>query len=203
VGNHEYETPGAAGYYDYFNGPGVATGRAGDRTKGYYSYDIGTWHLVALNSNCSVVSCSAGSAQETWLKNDLAAHPNKCTLAYWHHPLFNSGYTGNAPSTGPLWNALYAAGAELVMNGHSHSYERFAPMNAGGKVDAANGVREFVVGTGGEDHHALGTIQPNSEVRDTSTFGALLLTLGATSYSWRFVGAPGGSFSDSGSQACH
>jgi hypothetical protein len=203
-GNHEYGTAGAAGYFDYFNGVGQATGRAGERGKGYYSFDVGSWHLIALNSNCaSVGGCAAGSPQESWLRSDLAAHPDACTLAYWHHPRFNSGYTGNTTSTGPLWDALYAAGADVVLNGHSHDYERFAPQNPSAGADPARGIREFVVGTGGEDHHSLGTIQPNSQVRNVDTFGILRLTLRAGSYTWQFVPEAAGTFTDAGSQSCH
>ncbi len=203
AGNHEYETPAAAGYFDYYNGAGRSTGLAGDRSKGYYSFDVGAWHLIALNSNCTYVGCGAGSPQERWLKADMAAHPNRCTLAYWHHPRFNSGYTGNAPSTGPLWQDLYTGGADVVLNGHSHEYERFAPQTPSAQADPTRGIREFVVGTGGEDHHALGTVQPNSQVRNIDTFGVLRLTLSATSYSWNFVSEAGGAFTDSGNQSCH
>src|SRR6267378_3063079 len=129
VGNHEYQTSGATGYFDYFNGVGNQTGRAGDRSNGYYSFDIGTWHLISLNSNdqCTIVSCSAGSPQETWLKADLAAHPNYCTLAYWHHPSFNSGNGGNLTAMQPLLTDLYNADADVILGGHAHHYERFAP----------------------------------------------------------------------------
>lgn len=203
VGNHEYHTPGAAGYFDYFDGVGRATGPAGDRTKGYYSFDVGAWHLVALNSNCSFVACAAGSAQEQWLKRDLAAHPNRCTLAYWHHPRFSSGSAGNAPSTGPLWQDLYSAGADVALGGHSHSYERFAPQTPSATPDPVRGVRQFVVGSGGKSHYPLGTVQPNSEVRNFDTFGVLRLTLRPTGYDWRFVPEAGARFTDSGSQSCH
>ncbi len=203
LGNHEYGTAGAGGYFDYFNGTGQATGRAGDRGRGYYSYDIGAWHLIALNSNCSLVPCGAGSAQEQWLRADLAANPKTCTLAYWHHPRFSSGYTNNTPAVDPLWQDLYTAGADVVLGGHAHEYERFAPQNPAGQADLARGIREFVVGTGGEDHHALGTIKANSEVRNVDTFGVMRLTLSATGYSWKFVPEAGRTFTDSGSASCH
>jgi hypothetical protein len=198
VGNHEYRTAGAAGYYDYF---GAA---AGDRTKGYYSYELGDWHIVVLNSNCAIVSCTAGSVQEQWLRADLAAHPTACTLAYFHHPRFNSGAShGNNTAVQPLWQALYDAGAELVLNGHEHLYERFAPQTPAGAADATRGIRQFTVGTGGRGLYSIGTVKPNSEVRNNRTFGVLKLTLGATSYAWEFVPVAGSSFTDSGTASCH
>jgi hypothetical protein len=202
-GNHEYQTTGAAGYFDYFNGQGATSGAAGSRGQGWYSFDVGTWHLIAVNSNCdSVGGCSSASAQYKWLKADLAAHPNRCTLAYWHHPRFNSGWNGNATNMSAIWSALYGAGVEIVLNGHSHGYERFAPQDANGAANA-NGVREFVVGSGGEDHHSLIQLQRNSQVRDYSTFGVLRLTLKAGSFTWRFMPEAGAGFTDSGSQSCH
>jgi hypothetical protein len=203
-GNHEYKTSGAAGYFDYFNGPGNATGRAGDRTKGYYSFNIGAWHLVALNSECSEVGgCGPGSAQEQWLRQDLARHRRACTLAYWHHPRFSSGNHGNSESTDGLWRALWQAGAEIVLSGHSHDYERFAPQNPSAQHDPAHGIREFVVGTGGKDLKGFETLQPNSEVRNAVTFGVLALRLRAGSYRWQFLPVAGSSFADSGSGTCH
>lgn len=195
-GNHEYNTANAAGYYQYFGA------LAGDPAKGYYSFDIGTWHLVALNSNCSVVSCAAGSVQEQWLRADLAAHANACTLAYWHHPRFSSGNHGNNTSVAPLYQALYDGNADLVLGGHDHDYERFAPQDPSAVADAARGIRELVVGTGGRSHYAFGTIRANSQVRDSTSFGILELTLHPTGYDWRFLPAVG-SFTDSGSGACH
>ncbi len=144
VGNHEYGTPGAAGYFAYF---GAAAGEAG---KGWYSYDLGAWHVVALNSNCSLVGCQAGSEQEQWLRADLAANGARCTVAYMHHPRFSSGNVhGGSSAVDPLWRALEADGAELVLAGHDHDYERFAPQTASGALDVERGVRQFVVGTGG------------------------------------------------------
>jgi hypothetical protein len=196
VGNHEYLTAGASGYYNYF---GVA---AGDRTKGYYSYDIGAWHIIALNSNCSQVGgCGAGSPQEQWLKADLAAHPTMCTLAYWHHPRFSSGQHGSSTSYDAFWRALYAAGAEIALSGHDHDYERFAPQNPSGAADP-NGIQQFVVGTGGKNHYQFMSIQPNSVVRNPDTYGILKLTLHATSYDWQFVPEPGKTFTDSGTMNC-
>jgi acid phosphatase type 7 len=203
-GNHEYKTSGAAGYFDYFNGPGNAGGRAGDRTKGYYSHDVGAWHLVALNSECSEVGgCGPGSAQEQWLRQDLARHPRACTLAYWHHPRFSSGNHGNSESTHGLWQALWEAGAEIVLSGHSHDYERFAPQNPSALHDPGHGIREFVVGTGGKNLTSFETLQPNSEARNAVTFGVLALTLRPGSYRWQFLPVAGSSFTDSGSGTCH
>ena len=196
VGNHEYLTAGASGYFNYF---GAA---AGNSSKGYYSFDIGAWHIIALNSNCSQVGgCGVGSPQEQWLKADLAAHPNMCTLAYWHHPRFSSGQHGSNTSYGAFWNALYAAGAELVLSGHDHDYERFAPQSPSGAADP-NGIQQFVVGTGGKNHYQFMSIQPNSVVRNPDTYGILKLTLHATSYDWQFVPEPGKTFTDSGTRNC-
>jgi acid phosphatase type 7 len=202
LGNHE--TGGATGYFDYFNGPGVSDGPAGPRGKGYYSFDLGTWHLVALNSNCSSVSCSAGSEQESWLRADLAAHPANCTLAYWHHARYSSGHDGSNAFMQPLWEALQDAQAELLLSGHSHDYERFAPLDRDGAVDQAGGIRQFVVGTGGAFFTGgLGSLAPHSEVAQNDTFGVLKLTLRPTSYDWQFVPEAGGTFTDAGSELCH
>jgi hypothetical protein len=198
VGNHEYGTAGAAGYFDYF-GPA-----AGDRTKGYYSFDIGSWHLIALNSNCAQVSgCGAGSPQERWLRSDLAAHQATCTLAYFHHARFSSGPHGNNSSVQPLWQALYEADADVVLSGHDHDYERFAPQDPAGNADSARGIREFVVGTGGKSHYALTARKANSELFNGDTYGVLKLTLRDGAYDWKFVPEAAGSFTDSGSDACH
>jgi len=204
LGNHEYNTSGAAGYFDYFNGVGSTSGPAGDRGKGYYSFDVGTWHIVSLNSECTQVGgCAVGSPQEQWLKADLAAHPATCTLAYWHRPLFNSGFTGTDNEMLPIWQDLYAANADVVLNGHAHDYERFAPQTPSGAPDSARGIREFVSGTGGEDHHSMASPMANSEVRENATFGILRLTLRPTGYDWHWVPEAGGSFTDSGSGTCH
>jgi hypothetical protein len=196
-GNHDYYTPGARGYYSYF---GAA---AGDPATGYYSYDLGTWHIVVLNSNCAAVGgCGAGSAQERWLRADLAAHPTTCTLAYWHHPRFSSGGHGNTVAVQAIWQALYDAGADVVLNGHDHTYERFAPQTPTGIRDEARGMREFVVGTGGRSHYPITTPIANSEVHNTDTFGVLKMTLHPTSYAWEFVPVAGSTFTDQGSAAC-
>jgi hypothetical protein len=199
VGNHEYNTAGASGYYNYF---GAAAGGA---SKGYYSYDLGAWHIVALNSMCeNVGGCGASSPMVTWLKGDLADNPSSCTLAYWHHPVFSSGSEhGNDPKMIPSWDALYAAGADVVLSGHDHDYERFAPQTSSGVADPARGIREFVVGTGGRSHYAFGTIRTNSQARNSDTNGVLKLTLHAASYDWQFVPEAGKTFTDSGSGSCH
>jgi chitodextrinase len=202
IGNHE---PGSAtDYFDYFNGVGVNDGPAGERGKAYYSFDVGSWHVIALNSNCSTVACNAGSPQEQWLRADLAAHPSACTLAFWHHPRFSSGHDGDNTFTQPFWKALYDADADVVLVGHSHDYERFAPQDANGNRDTTRGIRQFVVGTGGAFFTGISTAKPNSEVRQNNTYGVLKLTLHPTSYDWQFVPASGPTnFTDSGSEACH
>src|SRR6266540_1423966 len=196
-GNHEYQTSGAAAYYDYF---GAA---AGDPSKGYYSYDLGAWHVVALNSNCSAVSCSAGSTQEQWLRQDLAAHPAACTLAYWHHPRFSSGHNGNATTMSAIWNALHDLGADVVLAGHDHGYQRLGPLDKSGKL-AANGMLELVVGTGGAElNNAFSGSKPsNVIVRNGTTFGVVKLTLRDAGYDWQFVPVPGQTFTDAGSARC-
>ena len=197
LGNHEYGTAGAAPYFAYF---GAA---AGDPTKGYYSLDLGTWHVVVLNSNCTLVSCAAGSAQETWLRADLVAHPAACTIALWHHPQFSSGYHGADPSTRPFWDALYAAGAEIILNGHEHDYERFAP-----QTPAVRPTRASVSGSSSwaRAGRRSGSSRPtaaNSEVKDATSWGVLKLTLHASSYDYVFVPIAGDAFTDSGSGSCH
>ena len=185
--------------YDYF---GTA---AGERDKGYYSYDLGDWHIISLNSMCeNVGGCGATSPMVSWLKEDLAANAShKCTLAYFHHPLFSSGDHGNQTKMKPTWDALYAANADVVVNGHDHSYERFAPQNPCGAADSARGIREFVVGTGGAGLRPFATIKANSEKRNADTHGVLKLTLNPTSYDWQFVPVAGKTFTDSGSTSCH
>jgi acid phosphatase type 7 len=198
TGNHDYHTAGAAGYFGYFGSI------AGDATKGYYSYDLGTWHIVVLNSNCTEVGgCDAGSVQEQWLRADLAAHPATCTLAYWHHARFSSGRYTDDPRTQALWQALYEAGAEIVLTGHDHNYQRYAPLDAAGARDDARGIREFVLGTGGAGHYGLGTPSINLEKADSNTFGILQLTLLPTGYNWQFIPVAGQSFTDMGSGVCH
>lgn len=196
-GNHEYGTSGAAGYYTYF---GAA---AGDPTKGYYSYDIGTlWHVVVLNSNCTIVSCAAGSTQEQWLRADLAAATDRpCVLAAWHHPRFTSSTSHtNDPAVAPFWDALQDFDADLVLNGHVHNYERFDVQLPSGVADRA-GIRQIVVGTGGKSQYGFAAAQPNSLVRFRS-FGYLKMVLGDLNYSWQFIDEAGNVL-DSGTSACH
>jgi hypothetical protein len=198
-GNHEFHSAGASPYFDYF---GAA---AGNPKTGYYSYELGTWHIIVLNSECKDAGgCEPGSPQEKWLRSDLAAHPAACTLAYWHKPLFSSGGThGNDLTVKPLFQALYDANAEVVVAGHDHDYERFAPQAPDGTADAKRGIREFVVGTGGKNHRPFSEPKPNSEVRDATAFGVLKLTLKPKSYDWQFIPEAGKSFTDSGSGTCH
>ena len=203
LGNHEYTHRSASGYFKYWGA------KAGPPGKGYYSYELGDWHIVVLNTNCGVKDlggCGAGSPQETWLKEDLAKHPSACILAYGHHALFSSGvFKRHAvdPELKPLWEDLYAAHADLVLAGHEHSYERFAPQDPEGKADPANGIREIVAGTGGRSHDLLGFATPNSEIRNWETFGVLKLTLAPGKYTWEFIPEEGKSFHDSGSGVCH
>jgi hypothetical protein len=197
-GNHEYTRPGADGYYEYF-GPA-----AGERGVGYYSYDLGEWHIIALNSNCAVVSCAAGSPQYVWLEHDLASHPARCTLAYFHHPRFSSGRRyGSTLATRPFWELLYKYGADVVISGHEHNYERFAPQTPDGVLDHARGIREFVVGTGGALPYGFAAPIANSEVRETGSFGVLKLVLHRNSYQWQFIAVPGDRFTDAGWDLCH
>jgi acid phosphatase type 7 len=193
TGNHEYQTANAQGYFDYFGSQAPAP---------YYSFNLGSWHLIALGSSAGI-SNSAGSAEEVWLRNDLAANTKPCILAYWHEPRFTSG-TVHSSSTSwiPVWRALYSAGADLVLNGHVHNYERFAPQNPDGMVDPSGPV-EIVAGTGGVSHYASGSPIANSVVRNSTTYGVLKLTLHASSYDFQFVPVPGGTFTDSGSGTCH
>jgi hypothetical protein len=199
VGNHEYATSGASGYFNYFGSA------AGDPSKGYYSYNLGEWHVVALNSMCEKVGgCGKESPMVTWLKDDLRTNADKgCTLAYFHHPLFSSGPHGNHAKMRPTWRALYRANAEVIISAHDHVYERFAPQTPDGVADSTSGIREFVVGTGGRSHYSFGTIKANSEVRNSDTFGVLKLTLHPRSYDWQFVPVAGQTFTDSGTTLCH
>jgi calcineurin-like phosphoesterase family protein len=199
VGNHDYLTAGASGYFGYFGA------LAGERGKGYYSFDAGGWHFVALNSQCSAVGgCGPGSPQYEWLRADLAASTAACTAAYWHHPRFSAGKYSNDPDYQPFWELLYADGAEVALAGHDHSYQRYAPMTPDGLRDDARGIREFVVGTGGKNHYAVSSSTvPNREVAEGSTFGVLKLTLRADGYDWAFVPEAGETFTDAGSGVCH
>ena len=188
-GNHEYKTDNASGYFEYFN-----------TIPEYYAYDLGTWRIYALNSEIDV---SESSSQMTWLREDLAANPAQCVLAYWHQPRWSSGsHHGSDEDYRALWQLLYEAGAELVLNGHEHHYERFAEMNAEGAV-VSPGLREIVIGTGGRDLYEFGTALPGSEVRNGATYGVLKVTLNADGYDWEFIPIAGSTFTDSGSTSCH
>jgi hypothetical protein len=194
VGNHEYQTPNATGYYEYFGA------KAGDPAKGYYSYDLGAWHIVVLNSN---IAHDAGSPQLAWLRADLEANRRACTLAYWHHPRFSSGNHGNDSRESAIWEVLFAYDADVILNGHEHNYERFAPQTPAGIADNARGIRAFIVGTGGTLLRPVGTPKANSEVFNSTSHGILKLSLSADSYGWQFLPIAGQSVNDSGSGACH
>jgi hypothetical protein len=212
VGNHEYKAscsntpPGAAGYYTYFGAAASPLDtNCTSNCRGYYSFDLGSWHIVVLNSECAQVGgCQAGSTQEQWLAADLAAHPAACTLAYWHRPYYTSGWSLGDSEMRDIWTDLYNAHADLVLNGHDHDYERFLPQDANGAYDPTQGITEIVVGTGGDSHGGFDGHAANSVVRDATTYGVLQLTLHANSYSWQFVGdGQSGTFTDSGSASCH
>jgi LysM repeat protein len=200
IGNHEYGAGNPIGYFTYFGDaatplePGCT-----NECKGYYSFDIGAWHLIALNSE---IAAHAGSDQEQWLRADLAAHPTTCTLAYWHRPRFSSGDHGNNPQLHDLWQALYDYGADVVLTGHDHNYERFAPQNPHAQPDPGRGIRQFVVGTGGATLRDFTFIQPNSEARNSETWGVLKMTLHPTSYDWEFIPIARQTFRDASSDSC-
>lgn len=206
VGNHEYESSSvAAGYFNYFNGIGQSTGRAGPTGLGYYSFNLGQWHIIALNSNCNFIRCDIQSPQAQWLRNDLQAHQGAaCTLAMWHHPRYTSGYdTTIGQWVNALFQILYDHHVDIVLSGHSHDYERFSPQNNNGQADIM-GVRQFVVGTGGKEYTSWGKTQPNSEARQNDHFGVLKLTLHSTSYDWQFMPIAGSDYTDTGyNQPCH
>jgi len=189
-GNHDYHVSGATAYYSYF---GSAAGTAG---KGYYGYTLGTWRLYSLNSEANI------SAETSWLKSDIIAHPTTCILAYWHKPLFSSGHHGNITAMKGVYTVLYNARADVVLNGHDHEYERFAKQTPDGIASSA-GIREFVVGTGGTGLYPFNAPKPNSQVRYNGGHGVLRLTLSAASYTWKFLSIAGKTFTDGGSGACH
>jgi hypothetical protein len=196
-GNHDYYTPAATGYFGYFGD------RAGDPGEGWYAFDLGGWHIVALNSNCDLIGgCGEGSLQLAWLRADLAASDATCTLAMMHHPRFSSGGHGDDADVTPLWQALYADGAELVLSGHDHTYERFAPQAPDGRVDPAGGIVQFVVGTGGAPVRGFERTEPNSVARISGEHGVLSLTLRPDGYDWAFVPVAGGA-TDAGRASCH
>ena len=198
-GNHDYESKSAAPYFSYFGT------QAGPPGKGYYAYDLAGWRVYSLNSNCSSIGgCGEGSPEYKWLVADLRLNPRECVAAYWHHPRFSSGSHGNYARMQPIWKALYNAGAELVLVGHDHDYERFAPLDATGNPDAGHGIREFVVGTGGKSHYRFGkSILATSQVRNDDTFGVLRVTLHPDAYDWQFMPVAGANFTDAGTTPCH
>jgi hypothetical protein len=198
-GNHEYATPGATGYFRYF---GPAAGEAG---KGYYSYNLGSWHIVVLNSNCAHVEggCGEQSPQVAWLRADLAAHPRLCTLAYWHDPRWSSGTQRSQRQVDVFWRILSESGADLILSASHHAFERFAPQNADGVADPVRGMRAFVIGTGGASLGRFRSPVPNSEVRESETHGVLKVALAPNGYAWEFLPGVGERFTDSGTGACH
>jgi hypothetical protein len=188
-GNHDYRTAQAAAYYKYFGS------LAGPSGRGWYTYRLGAWRIYSLNSERNIAQ------QAAWLQQQLAATPSKCVLAYWHRPLYTSGRNPGESSVRPLFDVLYKARAEVVLSGHNHNYERFAPQDADGRAKAA-GIRQFVVGTGGAPLEAFVTVQPNSQVRRADMWGVLKLRLYQDSYSWEFLPVGGGERLDSGSGVC-
>jgi hypothetical protein len=192
-GNHEYETPGAQPYYQYFGS------NAGPPGLGYYSYDRAGWHIISLNSEAPA---SAGSAQMSWLRADLTTNRALCTIAYWHHPVFSSGQNGPQQRMRDVWRVLYDAGVEVVINGHDHSYERFAPMDGEGRADADHGIRQFIVGTGGAPLYPFNVPRPNSE-RRSSAHGVLKITIQGAEYAWEFLPVFDAAAADSGRGVCH
>lgn len=197
VGNHEYAQPNAPGYFEYF---GRAAGAPGE---GWYSYDLAGWHVVVLNSMCEEVGCGPRSAQARWLEEDLRRSSAVCTLAYWHHPRFSSGAKhGDHPEVEHFWRVLQRHGADLILSAHDHLYERFAPLTPSGEPDAATGIAQFVVGTGGKSLRPFGEIKPGSIVRQADTYGVLKLTLAPRGYSWRFLPVQGATFTDAGRAEC-
>src|SRR5215204_5167897 len=199
AGNSEYNTSGAKPYFDYFGW------RAGKPGRGYYSYDRGAWHIVALNSNCKEVGgCEWRSAQGRWLRRDLANHQGRCTLAYFHHPLYASGRGYDSPKVKPFWHILYNHHAEVILSGHAHRYERFARISPSGKRSSARGIRQFIVGTGGAmggDQH--GPDEPRVQAKKIGAPGVLKLELGSSFYHWKFVPVAGRNYTDSGRAHCH
>ena len=196
IGNHEYNGPDGMDYYNYYGSS------AGTPMRAWYSYNLGTWHIIVLDSNCNQIDCTSGSPEYMWLQNDLAANTQACTLAMWHHPLFTSTASAIKTWTQPWWQLLYNAKVDLNLVGHNHIYERFGAQNPSGQADP-NGIVEIVVGTGGESNGGFDTILANSVVRNDQTYGVLKLTLQTNSYTFQFVPIAGSSFTDSGSATCH
>jgi hypothetical protein len=191
-GNHDYFTENGRAYFAYFGE------NAGPERRGYYSFEVGGWHIVSLNSN---IDAGPGSAQISWLRSDLKTHPSVCTLAYWHIPIWSSGDHGSNPKMRDAWEVLYQFGVDVVLAAHDHDYERFAPLDGKGKPDPERGIRQFVVGTGGGGVYRFARMLPQSEVRNNESYGILKLTLAETAYDWEFVPAVG-TFKDSGTATC-
>ncbi len=194
VGNHEYSAEGPAAYFDYFGA------QAGPRPGGYYSYELGTWHVIALNTN---IAADAGSPQQVWLQSDLDAHLGRCTIAYMHHPRFSSGSHAERDKLIPMWRTFARYGVSVVVAGHDHLYERFAPLDTNGVPDSVNGIRQFVVGTGGAHRSSLGSVLPGSEVHSTDSFGLIRLSLLEGRYRWQFIPVKAKGFRDQGEDSCH
>lgn len=208
LGGHDYRTPGAAGYMEYFSDVLEPLGESAlDPDRGWYAYDLGEWRIYVLNSICDDVEggCDSGSPQVEWLRADLADNPTRCVAAVIHNPRFSSGRKGDEDEVEPLWEALHDAGAEFVLSGDNHAYERLAPMTPTGQPDPVRGVRQFVVGTGGRSHYLFseGPANPDSETGADDTYGVLMLTLESSGYTWEFLPEEGRSFTDNGSEACH
>jgi hypothetical protein len=195
IGNHEYEIAGATSYWNYWGSAAWTPG------QGWYAFDLGTWRIYVLNSNCDQVACAAGSPEVTWLRADLAANPRQCVAAIWHHPLYSSSY-GTINAVRPFWQALYDFHADVIINGHSHNYERFAQMDPTGALAPGRGLKEFVVGTGGASPYAFTYTPANSELRNSGTFGVIKFTLKPGGYDWNFIPIAGQTFTDSGSGTC-
>lgn len=195
-GNHDYVTDKGAPYYEYFGE------RAGPAGLGYYSYDVGQWHAISLNSNCGSAGCAEDSAQVKWLREDLAASGADCTIAYWHHPRFSSGLHGGSENVAPLFDVLYEHHVDVVLWGHDHHYERFAPIDTAGRRDPDRGVQAFIVGTGGAGLYFAPRPSAGTDALNTSTHGLLKLELSADSYSWEFIPVEGQTFTDAGSASC-
>ena len=193
-GNHDYNTVNATAYYAYFGA------RAGKQGQGYYAFTLGAWRIIMLNSN---IDMGAGSPQLTWLEAELKANPAQCSLSIWHHPRFSSGLHGSDKRSSAVWDALFKAGVDVIVNGHDHDYERFAPQTPLGITDAARGIRQFVIGTGGAGLRGFLLPRAGSEVKNAQTWGVIRLTLNANSYSWRFIPVAGKTFTDTGSSPCH
>lgn len=203
AGNHEYDMAGASGYYDYFNGPGADSGRAGHRARGWYSTRLGPWRVLGLNSNCAAIGgCGSGSPQEQWLRAELARRNETCTLAMWHHAHFSSAARAPTNAMRAIWQALQEGGVDLILASHAHQYERFAPLTADGARNDSVGIPSFVVGTGGKDLHPFGTTVSGSLARNGTSFGVLKLTLRGAGFDWEFFPVEPEGFTDRGAARC-